>query len=111
MILFRCEGEHDLNQQGSPLDPNCPDILEIGTYVLLGEGGNFVTVGYALDMPLRREYSINDTHTSYSTNFTTRIRNRDRRCCFTGREVFGNNFTGFETAHIFLWARLTSSRK
>ncbi|KAI0266593.1 hypothetical protein BGY98DRAFT_475031 [Russula aff. rugulosa BPL654] len=27
--------------------------------------------------------------------------NRDRRCCITGREVFGNNFTGFEAAHIF----------
>ena len=34
-------------------------------------------------------------------NFATRIRNRDRRCCVTGREVFGNNFTGFEAAHIF----------
>jgi HNH endonuclease len=74
-------------------------------------------VGFALDLPLRREYSFNYTYTphvchviillsfsspgSQSTNFATRIRDRDRRCCITGREVFGNNFTGFETAHIF----------
>ncbi|KAI9510057.1 hypothetical protein F5148DRAFT_1147871 [Russula earlei] len=65
-----------------------------------GESGNpiIVVVGYAPDMPLRREYSINTPH---SANLTTRIRNRDRRCCFTGREVSGNNFTGFEAAHIF----------
>jgi len=101
MRLFPCESEHNLNQRGSPLNPNNSDILEIGTYVLLSEGGNFIAVGYTLDMPPRREYSINDTYKSHSTDFTTRIRNRDRRCCFTGREVFGNNFTGFEAVHIF----------
>jgi len=101
MRLFRCESEHDLNQQGLPLDPNSLDLIGSGTYVLLSESGNFISVGFALDMPLRREYSINYTYTPHSTNFTTRIRNRDRRCCLTGREVFGSNFTGFEAAHIF----------
>src|SRR5712671_2170930 len=40
MGLFRCKSEHDLNQRASTLDPNSPDILEIGTYVLLNEGEN-----------------------------------------------------------------------
>jgi len=41
MRLFRCESGHDLNPQGQPLDPNSPNVLEIGTYVLLSEGENY----------------------------------------------------------------------
>jgi len=41
MRLFRCESDHDLNPQGQPLDPNSPNVLEIGTYVLLSEGENY----------------------------------------------------------------------
>ncbi|KAK2465774.1 hypothetical protein APHAL10511_002318 [Amanita phalloides] len=100
MRLFRCASIHDLNRRGIPLDPNSSDVLEIGTYVLLNEGGSFITMGHVIDMPLRREYSYNDTCTPRSTDFTTRVRDRDGRCCFTGREVLGNNFTGFEAAHI-----------
>ena len=34
------------------------------------------------------------------TNFVRRIRSRDRRCCITG-EIVGDDYTGFEAAHIF----------
>ena len=80
-------------------------------------GGDFIFVGFDLDMPLGWEHSINCTYIphvchviiylpfswpgSQSTNFATRIRNCDHRCCITGREIFGDNFTGFEAAHIF----------
>ena len=31
----------------------------------------------------------------------TRVRERDMCCCITGHEVAGDDFTGFEAAHIF----------
>jgi hypothetical protein len=31
----------------------------------------------------------------------TRVRARDLRCCITGGLVAGNDYTGFEAAHIF----------
>jgi hypothetical protein len=31
----------------------------------------------------------------------TRIRERDERCCITGQLVVGEDYTGFEAAHIF----------
>ena len=31
----------------------------------------------------------------------TRVRNRDMCCCITGRQVAGDDFSGFEAAHIF----------
>ncbi|KAH9981348.1 hypothetical protein BGW80DRAFT_1454239 [Lactifluus volemus] len=35
------------------------------------------------------------------TRFVDRIRERDKRCCITGQLVFNEDYTGFETAHIF----------
>ncbi|KAH9957515.1 hypothetical protein BC827DRAFT_653954 [Russula dissimulans] len=57
------------------------------SYLCNSEGGNLINVGYALDMPI--------CHSGESARIPI------------DTEIFGNNFTGFEVAHIFLWARLT----
>jgi hypothetical protein len=35
------------------------------------------------------------------TDFVTRVRNRDKCCCMTGQLVAAEDFTGFDSAHIF----------
>jgi len=100
-LLFPCAGRENLNPNGPPLHRESDDAMPTGTYVLLTEGGLPLRAGHVIDMPRRREHSFNHTDASQSTDFTTRVRSRDKRCCFTGRPVFGNNYTAFEAAHIF----------
>ncbi|KAI0274363.1 hypothetical protein BGY98DRAFT_1099024 [Russula aff. rugulosa BPL654] len=60
-----------------------------------------VVVYLTTDVPRTRAYSVNCTYTPNEMQFVTRIRERDERCCITGQLVVGEDYTGFEAAHIF----------
>lgn len=127
MRLFRCASNFDLNRQGTPLDPNSPNVLEIGTYVLLGEGenqsssygacnssctdGHFIVVGHAMDM---LEYSYNYTHTphvchipSYVSVLTLIAVNRFCDTHQKSRPGVWRQLLALKLLISFLWARLT----
>ncbi|KAF8496822.1 hypothetical protein F5888DRAFT_1702800 [Russula emetica] len=60
-----------------------------------------VVVYLTTDVPRTRSYSVNHTYTPHETQFVTRIRERDERCCITGQLAVGGDYMGFEAAHIF----------
>jgi len=86
---------------GQSFDPEDDRPLPVGNYLLLNADQSLVRANFILDVPRRREYSTNYTTTPLGSDFTNRVRDRDRRCCFSGERVVGENFVGFETAHIF----------
>ncbi|KAH9998341.1 hypothetical protein BJV77DRAFT_959827 [Russula vinacea] len=75
-----------------------------------------ISVYLTTDVPRTRAYSVNNTNTPHDTNFVTRVRSRDSRCCIGGHLVAGEDYTGFEAAHIFplsetdLWNDLNYKR-
>ncbi|TFK63077.1 hypothetical protein BDN72DRAFT_338246 [Pluteus cervinus] len=100
ITLFHCANRKDL-PLGEPLDRKSTELMATGTYVILDDERLPANIGYLFDKPLPRENSADDPQTPGYNSFVSRVRARDRRCCFTGEAVIGENFTGFEVAHIF----------
>ncbi|KAF5371985.1 hypothetical protein D9615_008146 [Tricholomella constricta] len=88
---------------GAALDSGSSDELQPGRYVIrtLPPESAPVKVYLTTDAPRTRAYSVNHTHTPHDTDFVTRVRARDARCCITGYLVAGGDHTGFDAAHIF----------
>ncbi|KAI0247616.1 hypothetical protein BJV78DRAFT_1244027 [Lactifluus subvellereus] len=101
--LYPCKFDNNRAVGGAALDSGSRDELQPGRYVIrtLPPESVQVIVYLTTDLPRTRAYSVNYTYTPHDTNFVTRIRDRDSRCCITGDLVVGGDYTGFEAAHIF----------
>ncbi|KAF8724848.1 hypothetical protein AX14_008566 [Amanita brunnescens Koide BX004] len=88
---------------GPALDSNSTAEIPPGRYVIrtLPPDSAPVAVFLTTDLPRTRAYSVNYTYTPHETDFVSRVRDRDLRCCITGDLVAAEDFTGFEAAHIF----------
>ncbi|KDQ19435.1 hypothetical protein BOTBODRAFT_170536 [Botryobasidium botryosum FD-172 SS1] len=113
--LFPCESNCAM-PVGPALERDDTGILQPSFYVICAPDQSPINVSITPEMPRRRQYSVNMTHTPREKDFVTRVRHRDRRCCMTGKLVFNNNCIGFEAAHIFppsetdLWRQLNYSQ-
>lgn len=101
--LYPCQFDNNRVAGGPALDSGSGDELQPGRYVIRTpppQSGQAI-VYFTTDLPRTRGYSINYTYTPHETKFVTRVRDRDSRCCITGDLVAGEDYTGFEAAHIF----------
>ncbi|KAF8956349.1 hypothetical protein BDZ97DRAFT_2079926 [Flammula alnicola] len=103
---------------GAALDSASGNELQPGRYVIRTPSPESaqIVVYLTTDVPRTRAYSVNYTYTPHETNFVTRVGARDSRCCITGDLVAGEDYTGFEAAHIFplsetdIWNELNDKR-
>ncbi|KIM83669.1 hypothetical protein PILCRDRAFT_7081 [Piloderma croceum F 1598] len=100
--LYPCQPNNNRDIGGPALDSSSALEIQPGRYVIRSPKSAQVCVFLTSDLPRPRTYSVDFTHSPHdSTNFVTRVRNRDKRCCITGHLVAGGDFTGFEAAHIY----------
>ncbi|KAF8526869.1 hypothetical protein BU17DRAFT_82304 [Hysterangium stoloniferum] len=101
--LYPCQFNNNRAADGPALHSSSENELRPGCYVIrtlspeIGQASVYLTT----DVPRTRIYSVNYTYTPHNTNFAQRVRARDQRCCITGQLVAGDDYTGFEAAHIF----------
>ncbi|KIL58847.1 hypothetical protein M378DRAFT_170124 [Amanita muscaria Koide BX008] len=98
--LYPCKFDNNRVADGAALDSSSADELQPGRYVIRTSPPNTgqLLVQLTTDVPRTRAYSC---HTPDNSNFVTRVRARDQRCCITGRLVAADDYTGFEVSHIF----------
>ncbi|KAF8573888.1 hypothetical protein K439DRAFT_1398775, partial [Ramaria rubella] len=86
---------------GPPLDQNDRRVLQPGNYATLSPDGDPLAIRLTDENYRPRTLSLDISGTARTNSFRERVRERDQRCCVTGRLVRNLLYVDFRASYIF----------